>query len=290
MELGGVRYIGYPSRSDTFRIWNISDCHLLNAGCAEKELDSDIKRILNDPYSFWIGGGDYADYIGYTDGKRFDPDSVPDTMLVKNLARLGQYSVEVVRDKFRPIAHKCLGLLIGNHEKEYQRHMQQENLHGWLCTELGVLNLGYCAFLDVTFHRVTGQDDYTPRIMTEQEDTNSRDTSRFRIFAHHGAGFAQTAGGKLNRLTQFMQAFEADIYFCGHVHDKVGRRFVTLAADANCGKLVHREKVGMISGSYLRTYTQGSCCYGEQRGYSPTTLGAASVEIHPQSRSIRAEI
>lgn len=291
MQLGGVRYIGYRSREDRFRIWHISDCHLLNAGCAEKELDADIARIKADPFSFWFGGGDYADYIGYRDGKRFDPDSVDERITVKDLGQLGIKTATIVRDKFRPIANKCLGLLLGNHEKEYQRHSEQEHLHSWLCTELGVLNLGYSAIADVSFQRLVGENASEPcQITNTLLESSSKDSTLFRFFLHHGAGFAQTAGGKLNRLTQFMQAFEADIYFCGHVHDRVGRRLVTLGADANCNKLVHHEKLGMIAGSYLRTYTLNTCTYGEQRGYAPTSLGAAWVDIRPNTREVRAEI
>jgi hypothetical protein len=292
MQLGGIRYIGYKSREDRFRIWHISDCHLLNAGCAEKELDADIAKIKADPFSFWFGGGDYADYIGYRDGRRFDPDSVDERLSVRDLGQLGAKTTAIVRDKFQPIANKCLGLLLGNHEKEYQRHSEQEHLHSWLCTELGVLNLGYCAIADIVFRRMTGDPmDGEPGIISDEVIvSSSRDSRRFRFFLHHGSGFAQTAGGKLNRLTQFMQAFEADVYFCGHVHDRVGRRLVTLGADANCAKLVHQEKLGMIAGSYLRTYTLNTCTYGEQRGYAPTSLGAAWVEIRPNTKEMRAEI
>jgi hypothetical protein len=42
----------------------------------------------------------------------------------------------------------------------------------------------------------------------------------------------------------------------------------------------------VISGSYLKTYAQGVTSYGEQKGYEPTTLGAAWVAIKPQTRDI----
>ena len=36
----------------------------------------DRDAILNEPNTFWIGGGDYAEFIGFGDTKRFDPDAV----------------------------------------------------------------------------------------------------------------------------------------------------------------------------------------------------------------------
>lgn len=287
MEVGGKKHIEYPSRANTIKVWNISDCHLLNAACAEGELDKDLAAIKTDPFSFWLGGGDYADFIGYDDGKRFDPDSVSEQLSVRDLGRLGKRSVEIVRDKFAPIKDKCLGLLLGNHEKQYQRAHKQEDLHAWLCEELGVPNLGYCALFDIAFCRNARAK--APRLMPEGlAEKNHSET--FRVFAHHGAGYAQTPGGKLNRLIHFMHAFDADIYFCGHVHDQVGKRQVQLGANSACNKLIQHVRLGVISGSYLRTYSQGTCSYGEQRGYAPTTLGAAWVAITPDKRELTAEI
>jgi hypothetical protein len=48
--------------------------------------------------------------------------------------------------------------------------------------------------------------------------------------------------------------------------------------------------VGVISGSYLKTYAQGVTTYGEQKGYEPTSLGAAWVQIHPESRRLEAPV
>lgn len=290
MEAGGKRYIIHKSKTDEFTIWNLSDLHLLSASCAEKELKKDIATIAADPHAYWFGGGDYADYIGYDDAKRFDPDCVSDSLTLRDLGMMGKKSVETVRDWLAPIKHKCLGLLLGNHEKQYQKKHQQEDLHSWLCTELGVANLGYSAFVDVVFVRhnqakkigLTASRDNAPR-----EQSNS---SSFRFFLHHGAGYAQTPGGKLNRLIQFMNCFDADVYMVGHVHDKVGRKQPALTADASCSKLCQRIRVGVISGSYLKTYEQGRTSYGEQRGYAPVMIGASWVSIKPETRSIRAEI
>lgn len=285
MECSGKRYIATPSRSDVFKIWNLADLHLLSASCAEGELDRDIKKIKTDPFSFWVGGGDYADYIGYDDGKRFDPDCVSEKLTVRDLGRLGKTSVQAVYEKLSPIKDKCLGLLFGNHEKHYQRHQKQAELHGWLCTEMGVPNLGYSCLFDLVFKRT--KEDKPRRLATTLPSIH---TETFRVFCHHGSGFAVTPGGKLNRLIRFMDAFDADIYFVGHVHDKMGRRQTRIGADAKCGTLVQKVCLGIISGGYLKTYEQETTSYGEQRGYSPTTLGAAWVTIEPNTRTLRAEI
>jgi len=286
MEAAGKRYIVHGSRSTEIKLWCIADIHWMARACAEDKIRKDIALIRDDPYSFWIGGGDYADFIGYSD-RRFDADAVADWVPVGKLSQLGQAAVEGVRDLFWPIRDKCLGLLLGNHEKQYQQKLQQENLHGWLCTELGVENLQYSCLLDLVFRRKAGiKRPFLTRELPEGGGT----AEGFRIFCHHGAGYAQTPGGKLNRLVAFMQRFDADIYFCGHVHDRVGRRIARLGADAKCTTLTQQIRLGIITGAYLKTYSQGVTTYAEQRGYEPVTLGAAWVKIKPETRELSAEI
>jgi len=286
MEASGKRYIVHGSKTDEFRIWNLADLHLMSAACAEEKLQADIDAIHDDPHSFWLGGGDYAECISYKD-KRFDPDSVDRKVTVQELGEIAKAGYERVRDLFAPIKHKCLGLLMGNHEKTLELHTQQSDRTIWLCNELGVPNLRYCAMFDLIFARRTGVRQ--PKLRFEPTEGRA-DSRTFRVFCHHGAGFATTPGGKLNKLIQFMNSFDADMYFCGHVHDQVGRRQVDVAANDDCTKLQERVRLGVISGSYLKTYSQGITTYAEQRGYAPVTLGAAFVKIKPYTRELRGEI
>ena len=291
MEAAGQRWIVHPSRSDVIKIWNLSDLHIINAACAVRDIERDVETIRNDPCSFWLGGGDYCDFIGYTD-KRFDPDSVADWVSVQDLSRLGDVGYRRIRDMLYPIRHKCLGLLLGNHEKKYLQHKEQADRQAWLCQELELPangNLGYCSIFDVLFVRASCAEP-TCAWSRPKGVNRSKTQLKMRVFAHHGAGFAQTPGGKLNRLIQFMQSFNADLYFCGHVHDQVGRREPTLGCNADCSKITKHERLGLISGSYLKTYAQGVCTYGEQRGYRPTCLGAAWAEINPETGDMHGTI
>lgn len=291
MEAAGRKHIWHPSRTDEFRIWNLSDLHIGAKGCAESEIRRDVKTIADDPFSFWLGGGDFADYIGYKD-KRFDPDAMAEWISVKDLGDLGRKSMQRVRDILLPIRSKCLGLLLGNHELKYELMTEQEGLHHWLCQELNVPYLGYCCLFDLMFHRtstakVPALHDRSP---SKRSGAKGDGGTTFRVFAHHGAGYATTPGGKLNKLSSFMSAFDADLYFLGHVHDSVARKEPSLGANADCSKIVQRSKLGLIAGSYLKTYSQGSISYGEQKGYRPTNLGAAVALIHPETRRMEAAI
>jgi hypothetical protein len=287
METGGKSYIYYPSRSDVIEIWNLSDLHLMAKACAEDEILKDVEEIRTNPNAFWFGGGDYCDYISYTDRKRFDPDAVDVKVTVAELGKLGKVGMERTRDIFTPIKDKCLGLLFGNHEMQYMIIKEQKHLHSWLCTELGVQDLGYCAIFDVVFCRV-------PKIKKPyitKKPIGNGDAWTVRMAAHHGAGFATTPGGKLNRLIQFMNMFPyAQVVWCGHVHDQKGQRQVGIDADGPCNKIIARERLGVISGGYLKTYQSGVTTYGEMKGYGPTVLGAAKVSFTPDKQTFLGEI
>lgn len=291
MRAAGKRYILHASRTDELEIYALGDLHVGAAACHEKLLRADVAKIAADPRAFWFGLGDMVDCISYTD-KRFDPDSVPEYMRVKDLAKLGMVLKDRVKDILWPIRHKCLGLLMGNHERKYQVAKDQVFLHELLCRELAggdsrlELGLGYCCLIDVVFCR---QKCKTPELAPEQPN-QAASRANFRFFLHHGAGYAQTPGGKLNRVVQFMNAFDADIYFTGHVHDKVGKRVVSITANADCTHLVQRDRLGLVTGSYLKTYGQDTITYGEQRGYRPVSLGATKVTIKPDTREMRGEI
>jgi hypothetical protein len=285
MEAGGTRYIAYCSRKSQIRVYNFADLHVNAEACAIDKIKEDIDRVRLDDSAFWFGGGDYADCISHMD-KRFHPDSVAKDVRVKDLGNIGKVSMEKVRDLFKPIRHKCMGLLYGNHELEYMKAKEQTDLHGWLCQELGVQNLGYCAFVDVVF--VRSSEYKHPALLHSCKVSNSRWEVRF--FLHHGAGLATTPGGKLNKLIHFMNYFDADVYMIGHVHDQVGRRQEMMTADKCCKQITSKVKLGVISGSYLRTYSSGTTTYGEQRAYMPTTLGAARVTIVPDKRELLGEI
>ena len=287
MQAAGKRYIVHGSTTDEFTIWNLSDLHLGTRACAEDKLREDIQTIADDPKAFWLATGDLCDHVGYRD-KRFDATTLADWVKASDLADIGNVATRYAAKLLKPIAHKCLGLGVGNHEKKYEIDNHHASLHGWLCTELGTPNLEYSAIFDLVFVRKAGVK--VPRLVTDRPGRDDTQSISFRVYTHHGAGAAGTPGGKINRLVQFMQSWDADIYFIGHVHDQVGRREPVLSADASCTKITHRDKLGVISGSYLKTYEQGVTTYGEIKGYRPVSLGAAWVKIKPDTREMRGQI
>jgi len=283
MQAAGSRYILYNSRSAVLKIWIMADIHYANKGCHLALLKKHIKEIQNDPCAYWIGLGDYADYISYDD-KRFDPSEILQDIAVADLGNLGQILTSRVDDLFAPIRDKCLGLAYGNHEWRYMRDKDQQGLHQWLCTQMGVPNLGYSFLMNLTFVRVA-QKNLRQKVLDTVPDKTGSTRWSLRLYGHHGAGGASTFTGKANRLAKFMQAFDADIYMCAHVHGEQSLAIPRIGADEKCQTLKERAALGVITGSYLKTYQLGvGAGYGERAGYGPSFLGAAVLHVEPDKQ------
>ncbi len=286
MIANGKIRVTYPSRNTEITIWNLSDLHLMSRYCAEDKIKEDVERIRSDPTSFWLSGGDIVDMIDYDD-KRFDADSVDPRVEIKDLGNIAEIAHKTAYDILSPIKHKCLGMCMGNHELKHMIRNKNKSWHSWLCAEMGAPDLGYCGMFHLIFQRTRTNHLQ----IVDRHHKNKGGVSSFTIFIHHGSGFATSPGGKLNKLIQFMNNFDADIYFLGHVHDQLGRRQVIMGIDGVGTNLIYKTKLGVISGSYLKTYTKGGMpSYGEQRGYAPTNLGASFVKIKPFTGEMRGEI
>jgi len=210
----------------------------------------------------WIGMGDKCDFITPGD-PRWDVGSIEDWISPDNIA---EDQSNWYMDMFSPIKDKCIGLLEGNHEDAIRIHSHvdvQKNI----CKKLGVANLGYSCFVKFRFRRMR---------MKAQPDAHT-----IKGFFTHGSGWAVTKGAKLNRLQRVMDAFEADIYAIGHMHDIITDNKPYLALDAN-NNIKQREKVGAVTGCWFRTYTQGvRASYGEKRSYAPSAIGCPVFTIIP---------
>jgi len=273
MEAAGQLRVKVKSLSDEYSLWGIGDAHLLNRACLVSKLDENIARIAADPHALWVGIGDLADLISFQD-TRFDPLVTTESSFKANMKRLGPMAVNLLDEKFWPIACKCFGLSIGNHEFKFELRYEQSIigtlLDKWNARLGGkqvIPYLGYSALRDLIF-------------------VKSKREQRFRICTHHGAGYARTKGGKLNRLLRFMTDFDADIFLMGHVHAATDDTVVRIGANDDCTELTHTTRTGVICGTYLKTYSQGITTYGERALYEPTVLGSPRITIVPETKEI----
>ena len=265
MQVKEIR-IPYKSRRDVFRLYPIGDIHAGVVHCAEKKIKEMVKQISSEENSLWIGMGDYADCITPQD-PRWDIEVISDWIENSNIAESQRrWIVEL----FKPIKDKCIGLLTGNHEESIRLHNCQD-IQLDICRDLGVPNLGYSCFIKFVFVRLGAHTDI------------------FTGHFEHGSGAAQTEGGKMMRLKKAIDSFEANIYGIGHLHDIKTLVSPKLYLD-NALNIKEFSRVGAITGSWFRSYTEGvRPSYAEKKSYYPTTLGCPVFIIHPDKQIIRIE-
>ena len=193
-------------RADVFEIYPIGDAHIGARSCAEKPLRKLIKEVQDNPMAYWVGGGDLYDAIKPQDSKRFDMDIMPDWMMEGDAVTtreklndiLHQQHLRIV-ELFAPIAHKCIGLIEGNHEYDIRKHYNQ-NIHKALCNKLGAEDLTDEACIRLRF-KMKGP------------------VATIKLYIRHGYGGGRTAGAEPNKLDRLINEWEDfDICLTGHSH------------------------------------------------------------------------
>lgn len=252
------------TRPDTFRLFPIGDIHAGSIHCAEKEIKDKIAEIKGDSKAYILGMGDYADSITQND-KRFDTDGLATWVEKRNIMESQR---RWLRALFEPVKGKIIALGTGNHE-EAVHNISQDDLVGNLCYDLKVPYGGYVYYADLVFIR-----------------KNSGETHLFQILCWHGAGSARTDGARTNTMLRLVNDFVADIYITAHLHGIKGERPQRIVCEKGIVK-VHK-LVSVMSGSWLRAYTQGDVIsYAEMKGLKPTAIGCPVIEITPNTGEVK---
>ena len=259
MELIEVDLGRIPS-STIFRIYPLGDIHAGSVHCAEGHIRRMVKQIQRDPLARWIGMGDYADAITKED-KRFDIGGLSPWVKPGNIIESQR---RWVTQLFDPIKEQCLAFLTGNHEESIHRH-HQDDLARNIADDLGVPYAGFSCFILLKACRGAM--------------INRR---LVRIHAWHGAGAAQSEGARIMRLMRLVNEVEADICIMGHLHAVSTYETQRLICDG--GLIQYKPVVAAMTGSWLKTYTQGSqtggaISYGEMKGYKPSVIGCPIVNV-----------
>ncbi len=247
-------------RTDVFHLYPLGDIHIGSSHCAESAIEKKVAEIKSQKNALWIGMGDYMECILKND-KRFDIGGLAPWVQKDDIAESQRKRTVKL---LKPIADKCLGLLTGNHEETL--HMRGEgDITRHLCSDLGVPYASAAAFFKLIFERGTASYQFT-------------------VHAWHGAGGAQSDGGRLMRLMSLVNDVQADIYFMGHLHAIVKHTPERLVCER---RIKSKRLVALMTGSWMTTYTQPksgehmNSGYGEMKGYKPSRIGCPVVHLWP---------
>ena len=254
------------SISQRFRVVLLGDFHIGNVGCDERLIKEHIRYIKETPDTYWIDMGDKIEAITRLD-KRWDSGSIADWIKLKEIDDLPNVQAKRYVELVKPIKDKCLGLIIGNHEIKLAQAFSND-VHKRICYELGVPDLGFLSIVRLKFRR-----------------KNNSNSAVVDIVATHGAGGSLYVGSKINKLNRLANDFVADVYVCGHHHDKVSYKKKRIGVNQG-DRIVEKSIILCAVPSFFRTYVEGATTYGERNLYSPTSIGAVKLTIQPFPRDL----
>jgi len=161
--------------------------------------------------------------------------------------------IEEAGDLLRPVAHKFLFAIPGNHEARTMR------VAGFDVAKTLAKEMGVKYFTDFCFCTIKWRGN------------------NFRLAAHHGTGAAQTPGGQRNAARKDMPWLEADIYWTGHLHQPMVDLIYRVDHDqsATGASMFTRQSFSIVSPSYLQ-YFGG---YAAAKRYAPGAIGLIRVTL-----------
>ena len=268
-----TKRIKITSRSQEIRIIPIGDIHLGAAACDEDLLDRVIESV-KDKNTYWIGLGDYCDFINRKD-PRYSLSSEAEWL--HGVSDKAKAQKEYFLEKFRPIAHKCLAMLEGNHESTILRHYERD-IYSELVTgikEAGKfapeeqLAIGYYGWLRLVFERKT-KNKKSP-------------SKKIIINLHHGFTGGKLAGGKALNMQRWLWNHDCDLAIFGHSHNTAAQPEAVEKLDGN-GNWFTQIRKGAYGGTFLKTVNEGgSSTYSEVKGYFPLPMKGVEIIIRPHA-------
>jgi len=271
-----VKKIGKLGRNEALRIVPLGDIHIGAAACDEELFKQTVNYIKSENL-YWIGMGDYCDFINRKD-PRFTVDALSPWIGMGDLSDLAKAQRDRFLDIVRPIAPQCLGLLMGNHEtsimKHYERDIFSEIVSG-IKEAAGVkaeekLALGYSGWIRL-FNRT------------------KTDRAKIDINLHHGFVGGKLAGAKALNMQRWLWSHAADLVIFGHSHNESGQREAVESLD-QAQRIVVNDRVGCYSGTYLKTTQEGTTTYSEIKGYFPLPMGGCEVYVYPFTKGRKVKV
>lgn len=253
-----------------WHIYCLSDAHIGDRHCAERDLRAYIARIAADPKGRLVITGDLISAIGKGD-KRLDLRTLADWVLDKRPGAtedvLGIQAAKAV-EWLTPVADKIDGVISGNHEQK-PRAWYGRDIMAEICQGLGIPQcyLGSLGWLV-----------YSVRITK----TCSR---ALDMLLHHGVSADRKAGGQLNQLEEILCDYDCDIAVCGHSHETLIKPWPQVMPDRKTGKLQERRRWGVMAGTWQQTPADGDGWQDERR-LRPKRIGGVVIEYDPRSGAV----
>lgn len=265
------------SRSDIFKIVPISDVHDGVKPCQVNELKRVVSGVQEGDNTYWIGLGDFCDFVNRSD-PRYSPTILADWFTVAQTADIARAQSNHFIEIIKPIAHKCLGLVAGNHETAITRHYERDiyyDIVSAIKNEAGLsesdnLAFGYDGWLLLNFYRT-------------KIGERKGGLTRIVFNLHHGFTGGQLAGAKALNMQRRLWTRDCDICLMGHSHNTEIQMESVEYVDRS-GNFRTQKRRGAFCGTFLDTTIPGIDTYTSMRGYLPMPVSGIEITLRPGAK------
>ena len=264
------------TRPTRFTVIPLGDIHLGNRACDEAMFKAAVDRIAEDKSCYWIGLGDFCEFVNATD-PRFSSDSLAPWIKMSHMSDLAKAQRDRFLDFIEPIASRCLGLVEGNHErairKYYERDIYSDIVSG--VKERGGMDakhplaLGVCGWLAWSFYMGADKSGGRGRCI--------------KVNVHHGFVGGKLAGAKALNMQRWLWSHDADLVIFGHSHNTSAQ---VETIEALSGKrVIHRNRIGCYGGTFM-----SGADYAIEKGYFPVPKTYQEIRLRPWAEQPRERI
>lgn len=257
------------NRDDVIHLEPLTDIHIGHAGFDEELYTDRINAIAVDPDRYTIFLGDQIDAITTFD-KRFNPDMSKEHDIDNQRLKWDELTkplIDVHKD-FKDENEKIWGLLHGNHEYKIPA-ITRSYLENHFTNPHEIDFLGSRAMIGL---EIKHEDEILQQLT---------------ILAIHGSG-----GGKPERMFEQMKKnVYADIFLCGHLHQKRYTPEVANDFDFESGKRWERDIHLVNGGTFCHTLVDDADGYMDRKNevvYSRP--GTATLSIKASEGKISGHI
>lgn len=270
-----IREFHNVSRQDVFRIVPIFDVHIGMGLCDEKRLRQVVNRVAEDKQCYWIGGGDYCEFINRSD-PRFGLDNLAPWIKTRHMVDLAAAEKDRFLDYVKPIANRCLCLLMGNHEAVIRKYYERD-IYSDIVTTIkqwgGMasdekLGLGYYGWLLLKFNRSSKK--------------KRAGASWIKFNLHHGHTGGKLAGGKASSIQRWTWTHAADIILFGHSHN-TGTQVEAVEYVDSRGNIKQHKRFAAYCGNFVSSPKPGFDSYADRAGYPPMPMAGIEIELQPRA-------
>lgn len=232
-----------------------------------------LRRVVQwgiDHDAYFVGMGDMSDVASPSNRAALRAVRLYDTVY-DTLEEGARATQEELEEELAGTVGRWLGLAQGHHYWDYD---------DGTTTDTRLADFLGCRFLGDTGYIVARQTAESGRQVL----------SKFWVW--HGEGSGASIASPLTKLERKVGDHDADVYLMGHYHRamsaKKPRLGVTGGDRGGEPRIVHRDKLLVATGSFMRGYQQGSRrsgraggSYVEKSGMSPAALGVRVVFVRP---------